>query len=73
VFLLGVLTRRANQTGAIVGMLCGFVTELYIWLDTRVPWTWYVAIGTLATFTVGYAGSVIVEKKSFWPTNGTRL
>jgi Na+/proline symporter len=63
VFLLGVLTRRANQTGAIVGMLCGFVSELYLWLDTRVPWTWYVAIGTVITFTVGYASSVMVEKK----------
>jgi Na+/proline symporter len=54
VFLLGVLTRRANQNGAIVGMCCGFVTELYIWLGTRVPWTWYVAMGTVVTFVVGY-------------------
>jgi Na+/proline symporter len=57
VFLLGVLTRRANQSGAMVGMLCGFVCELYIWLGTRVPWTWYVAIGTVVTFAVGYAAS----------------
>src|SRR4029077_3758701 len=42
VFLLGVLTRRANQAGAMVGMLCGFVLEVYIWLKTPVPWTWYV-------------------------------
>ncbi|MGB7583613.1 MAG: sodium:solute symporter [Terriglobales bacterium] len=55
VFLLGVLTRRANQAGAIVGMLCGFVTEIYLWLGTRVPWTWYVMIGTMVTFGVGYA------------------
>src|SRR6202011_1742437 len=54
VFLLGVLTRRANQTGAMVGMLFGFVTGLYLWLDTKVPWTWYVAIGTVVTFVVGY-------------------
>src|SRR5438552_1923139 len=26
VFLLGVLTKRANERGAMVGMLCGFVT-----------------------------------------------
>jgi solute:Na+ symporter, SSS family len=57
VFLLGVLTRRANQSGAIVGMLCGFGVELYIWLFTRVPWTWYVMIGTLVTFVVGYGTS----------------
>jgi solute:Na+ symporter, SSS family len=58
VFLLGVLTRRANQAGAMFGMLCGFVAELYIWLFTRVPWTWYVAIGTVITFSVGYATSL---------------
>jgi SSS family solute:Na+ symporter len=64
VFLLGVLTRRANQSGAMVGMLCGFATELYVWLDTRVPWTWYVAIGTVVTFGVGYAASLMAETKA---------
>ena len=64
VFLLGVLTRRANQSGAMVGMLFGFVTELYIWLFTKVPWTWYVAIGTVVTFTVGYAVSLATKKLS---------
>jgi SSS family solute:Na+ symporter len=64
VFLLGVLTHRANQTGAIIGMVCGFVAELYIWLGTSLPWTWYVAIGTVVTFGSGYASSVIMERKS---------
>jgi Na+/proline symporter len=63
VFLLGVLTRRANQNGAIVGMICGFAVELYIWLGTRVPWTWYVAIGTIVTFTVGYIVSLLIAPK----------
>ena len=31
VFLLGVLTRRANQNGAMLGMLCGFATGIYLW------------------------------------------
>jgi len=64
VFLLGVLTNRSNQTGAIIGMVGGFVAELYIWLGTSVPWTWYVAIGTVVTFGLGYASSVILERKS---------
>ncbi len=64
VFLLGVLTRRANQGGAMVGMLCGFVTELCL-VRTRVPWTWYVMIGTMVTFGVGYAVSCLrIEKSS---------
>lgn len=63
VFLLGVLTRRANQTGAMVGMACGFSAELYLWLGTKVPWTWYVAIGTAITFAVGYAASALFPAK----------
>jgi Na+/proline symporter len=54
VFLLGVLTRRANQRGAMVGMGLGFATELYLWLGTQVPWTWWVMIGTGVTFAVGW-------------------
>jgi len=57
-FLLGVLTRRANQRGAIVGMVCGFGVELYLWLGTRVPWTWWVMIGSAVTFAVGWVASM---------------
>ena len=57
VFLLGVLTRRARQNGAIVGMICGFGTELYLWLFTQVAWTWWVPIGATVTFAVGYLAS----------------
>jgi SSS family transporter len=58
VFLLGVLTQRANQRGAMVGMVFGFGVEIYLWLGTRVPWTWWVMIGTCVTFAIGYGGSV---------------
>ncbi len=60
VFLLGILTKRANQNGAMLGMLCGFVTEIYLWLGSSVPFTWDVAIGTTITFSVGYAASLLM-------------
>src|SRR5579863_4198456 len=59
VFLLGVLTRRANQRGPMVGMLLGFAVELYLWHWTQVPWTWWVMIGSSVTFGVGFAASLI--------------
>jgi SSS family solute:Na+ symporter len=59
VFLLGVLTKRANQSGAMVGMLFGFGIELCLW-RWQVPWTWWVVIGTIVTFAVGYASSSLV-------------
>ncbi len=57
VFLLGVLTKRANQGGAIVGMIFGLGLEVYLWLWSQVAFTWWVAIGTCVTFVVGYAVS----------------
>ena len=62
VFLLGVLTRRANQRGAMAGMACGFGVELYLWLGRHVPWTWWVMIGTGVTFMVGYVVSSIARE-----------
>ena len=59
-FLLGVLTKRADQPGAIIGMLCGFSVELYLWLGTHIPWTWWVMIGTIVTFTVGWLASLAI-------------
>jgi SSS family transporter len=65
VFLLGVLTRRVGQKGAIAGMICGLSTELYLWLGTRVPWTWYVLAGTVVTYVVGWTvGAAVGESSS---------
>jgi len=58
VFLLGVLTRKANETGAMIGMIFGFVMGLYLWRGTVVPWTWYVMICTTITFLIGYTSSM---------------
>jgi len=58
-FLLGVLTRRANQFGATLGMVCGFAVDLYLWRGTHVPWTWWVMIGTSVTFAVGWVASAL--------------
>jgi SSS family solute:Na+ symporter len=64
VFLLGVLTRRANQRGAMVGMACGFGVELYLWLGTHVPWTWWVMMGSTVTFAVGLLVSSVIKDSS---------
>jgi Na+/proline symporter len=64
VFLLGVLTRRANQRGTIVGMAFGLAIEIYVWSATRVPWTWYVPIGSAVTFFSGYVASVALREST---------
>jgi solute:Na+ symporter, SSS family len=71
VFLLGVLTRKANELGALVGMACGLAVNIYLWLGansvarilgTKIAFTWLVPIGTIVTFTIGYAVSLMLEK-----------
>jgi SSS family solute:Na+ symporter len=62
VFLLGVLTKRASQRGAAVGMLFGFGIEIYLWQSTHVPWTWWVMIGTMVTFGAGYVVSLLAPE-----------
>jgi Na+(H+)/acetate symporter ActP len=53
IFLLGVLTRRATGTGAVIGAISGVAVLVGVMAFTPVAWTWYAAIGTVTTFTVG--------------------
>jgi solute:Na+ symporter, SSS family len=62
VFLLGVLTKRTSERGAMAGMLVGFLLNLYLWLFTRVPFTWYVVLGSIATMFVGYTVSWLLPQ-----------
>lgn len=57
IFLLGVLTKRANSRGALTGALVALATIGVVVGCTSLAWTWYVALGTVVTFTVGWAAS----------------
>ncbi|MGB9408386.1 MAG: sodium:solute symporter [Terracidiphilus sp.] len=62
VFMLGVLTRRASESGAMVGMVCGFALNLFLWQFTGVPYTWYVPLGSIVTFAIGYGASFFLRR-----------
>lgn len=67
VFLLGLLTRTARETGAMIGMCAGLAVTLYIRFFTGIAWTWYLIVGTSVTFAVGWGSScwsVVTEGKS---------
>jgi solute:Na+ symporter, SSS family len=74
VFLLGTITRRANEAGTIVGMIVGLGVNIFLWRQPvpvafhiagfhailpRIAWTWYVVIGTAITFCFGYLISLL--------------
>jgi len=74
VFLLGTVTKFANQWGASVGMVVGFALNLALWLQPhavviggvtvpKVAFTWYVLLGAVVTFVVGAGVSLMVRSK----------
>lgn len=69
IFLLGVLTKRANSRGALAGALLALVTLGMVIGFTSIAWTWYVAIGTITTFAVGLLASLAVDR---WPSRSER-
>jgi solute:Na+ symporter, SSS family len=77
VFLLGTLSRRANERGAMVGMIFGLVVNLALWRQPRswqvsfavihftlpkIGWTWFVLVGSLVTFAVGWCASYLFSE-----------
>jgi SSS family solute:Na+ symporter len=78
VFLLGALSRRATENGATIGMIAGVLINLLLWLQPhdlavscfghsltlqKVAWTWWVLIGSVVTFVVGYSSSFINTRR----------
>jgi solute:Na+ symporter, SSS family len=63
VFLLGVLAPRVGEPAAICGMAAGLALMLYVRFATSIAFTWYVLIGTAATFLTGLVASFIWKKE----------
>jgi len=63
-FLLGVLTRRANQRGVIAGMGVSLAFMLLVKFYTPLAWTWYVLVGAVVCSVVGYTVSVLAPAKA---------
>jgi SSS family solute:Na+ symporter len=79
VFLLGTLTERANEGGTMIGLVFGCVLNLLLWRQSseihatvlghnivfpKIAWTWYVAIGAVVTFGIGYLSSFVGKRNS---------
>jgi solute:Na+ symporter, SSS family len=71
VFLLGVLTNRPRERSAIAGVVAGLVAVLYVRFRTPIAFTWYVLIGTIVTFCVGWFVSLLegAEQSGFGKEN----
>jgi SSS family transporter len=63
VFLLGVLTKRVGERGAAVGVLCGLAAILYVRFASSVAFTWWVPVGSAATFAGGLGTSILIGER----------
>ena len=63
-FILGILTKRANTGGTISGALCGLAASHL--LKPHMAFTWYATCGVLFTTVIGYALSVIGAGLGLW-------
>ena len=52
-FLLGVLTRSANQIGVMAGIGTSLIAMIGVRVFTSLAWTWYVLVGTAICMAVG--------------------
>jgi len=53
-FLLGILTRFANEKGAIVGLVIGLICNACLWkFAPHISWLWWNVIGFFVAFGVG--------------------
>jgi SSS family solute:Na+ symporter len=58
IFLLGVLTKKPREGAAAVGVVVGLAVILYVRFRTPIAFTWYVLIGTVATFGAAWLASL---------------
>ncbi len=61
-FMLGVMTRRANAFGALTGALVGAAVMISIWRFTRINGYLYTAIGITTCFVIGYLASLVAGR-----------
>jgi solute:Na+ symporter, SSS family len=72
VFLLGLLTKRVRETSAMIAMVGGLLLMIYVRAATHIAFTWYVVIGTTATFSTGYVISLFLKEPDHEPAAGVR-
>jgi solute:Na+ symporter, SSS family len=70
VFLLGLLTKRVRENSAMIAMIAGLLLMIYIRAATHIAFTWYVVIGTAATFSTGYVLSLFLKEPDHEPASG---
>jgi len=60
VFFLGIFTRTAQPSPVILGLICGVLTNMYLWLFVpSVSWLWWNATGFLVAILIALLASLL--------------
>ena len=72
VFLMGMLTRRVNGQGALLGLIVGFSGNLWLWrYAPNISWLWWNVIGFFVAYAAGYVMSLVFPAPAAARLSGT--
>ncbi len=72
VFLMGMLTRRINGQGALLGLIVGFSGNLWLWrYAPNISWLWWNVIGFFGAYAAGYVMSLVFPAPQAARLSGT--
>jgi SSS family solute:Na+ symporter len=72
VFLMGMLTRRVNGQGALLGLMVGFTCNLWLWrYAPNISWLWWNVIGFFIAYAAGYLMSLVFPAPQAAKLSGT--
>jgi len=69
-FLLGMLSRRANTPGAVIGWVTGVLVVIPVCFASNISFLWYTLIGLIATFGAGWLVSWLFPAPELRQTDG---
>jgi len=64
IYLLGMLMRRANLAGILIGLVAGSICLLIVWIFTHIPTWWFGAFTIAPTFVAGAIASLFFPMPS---------
>jgi Na+/proline symporter len=63
IFLLGILTRRANGPGAFIGAIVSAILVFIVQTKTRMHFFLFGAVGVVSAMVVGYLVSLVIPAR----------
>ncbi len=64
VFILAILTKKTHALGANIGIVCGVLFNMYLWLYVpQVFWFWWNAIGCVVTVVIALLVSALIKRQ----------